>query len=271
MSVLRTALTGAIRTAAVAHDAVRKPPPGAVLLAYHRIGGGSDSSVDLDASVFDDQLAHLGGGHEVVTLDAAVDRLALGEAGDDLQVAVTFDDGTADFVDVAVPLLVRHRVPATLYVATAFVGGRFPWGAPALSWAGLRDAVSTGLVTVGSHTDRHKVMDKVGVTEAREEARRSIAAIEDGVGVHPDHFAYPKGVAGAGAVPAELASHFHSLAGAEVGVNAWVGSDLHYLRRSPIVTTDGTDSFARKAAGGLYLEGRARAALNRVRYRNSAA
>ena len=36
-------------------------------------------------------------------------------------VVVTFDDGTADFVDVAVPILVRHRVPATLYLATAFV------------------------------------------------------------------------------------------------------------------------------------------------------
>ena len=34
---------------------------------------------------------------------------------------VTFDDGTGDFVDEAVPVLDRFEVLATLYVATRFV------------------------------------------------------------------------------------------------------------------------------------------------------
>ena len=34
---------------------------------------------------------------------------------------MTFDDGTADFVDVALPILERHGVPVTIYLATAFI------------------------------------------------------------------------------------------------------------------------------------------------------
>ncbi len=33
-------------------------------------------------------------------------------------VVVTFDDGTDDFADQAVPVLERYRIPVTLYVAT---------------------------------------------------------------------------------------------------------------------------------------------------------
>jgi hypothetical protein len=112
-------------------------------------------------------------------------------------------------------------------------------------------------------------MDKADPAEAEEEAVRSIEAIEDALGVSPRHFAYPKGVAGTGDVPAVLARHFDSLAGAEVGVNEWRRSDLRYLRRTPIVTSDGQAWFRRKTAGGLYLEGRTRAAMNRVRYRRA--
>ena len=64
----------------------------------------------------------------VVTLDRAVGLL--GEVADLATpslpadpgaVVVTFDDGTGDFVDEAVPVLDRFGVPATLYVATRFV------------------------------------------------------------------------------------------------------------------------------------------------------
>jgi peptidoglycan/xylan/chitin deacetylase (PgdA/CDA1 family) len=268
MSVVRRALASTVRGAALAYDLVNRPAAGAVLLAYHRIGGRSGSSVDLDPAVFDDQLAWLREHHIVAGLDETVARLT-DPTADGVHVVVTFDDGTVDFVDEALPLLCRHGIPATLYVATAFVGGRFPWGAPAISWAGLQEALDTGLVTIGSHTHHHLVMDKADATAAHEEALSSIRAIEDAVGMRPRHFAYPKGVAGTGPVPSVLAGYFDSLAGAEVGVNQWGRSDLRYLRRSPIVTSDSATWFGRKAAGGLAFEGTARAAMNRVRYRHA--
>ena len=94
-------------------------------------------------------------------------------------------------------MLVRHQIPATLYLATAFIDEQrpFPYGAPPMSWAAVRDAVATGLVTVGSHTHTHALLDRLPHERVDEELDRSIGAIEEHLGVTPAHFAYPKSVA----------------------------------------------------------------------------
>ena len=74
----------------------------------------------------------------VVTLTDGLARLADAGAPREPMVAVTFDDGTADFAEVALPVLVEHRVPVTLYVATDFVerGIAFPDDGAPLTVAG---------------------------------------------------------------------------------------------------------------------------------------
>ncbi len=117
-------------SAARTWDRLRPPPPGVTILIYHRVGGGSDSSVDLPADLFEAQMRLVADSRPVLTLDDAVTRLAAGEAVDG--VVLTFDDGTADFTDVAVPIMVQRRLPSTLYAATGFIDRRepMPWGAP---------------------------------------------------------------------------------------------------------------------------------------------
>ncbi|MCA1846965.1 MAG: polysaccharide deacetylase family protein, partial [Actinobacteria bacterium] len=155
-------MTGQIRQlvkwTAAAADVVRRPR-GLVVLIYHRVGGHTPVSVDLPRPLFATQLALLTAEWAPVTLDNAVDILAGSAAPEGPPpVCLTFDDGTADFVEEALPELVAHRIPATLYVATDHVeaGRPFPNAGRPASWAGLRDALSTGLVTVGSHTHTHR-------------------------------------------------------------------------------------------------------------------
>ena len=132
-----------------------------VVLLYHRVGPGN-SEIELSPHVLDQQLQDLVASERVLTLDDVL-------AGDpDGGVVVTFDDGYADFHDAVLPLLVKNRVPATLYLATGLVAnGAGTQRADALTWNQLREAVGTGLVTVGSHTHGHVDLSKIGRGRSR--------------------------------------------------------------------------------------------------------
>ncbi|MEM9466186.1 MAG: polysaccharide deacetylase family protein [Actinomycetota bacterium] len=255
-----------IKVAADAVDRVRPAPTGLVVLIYHRVGGRTPVRVDLPTPTFDAQIAELADAGVVVSLDDAVQRLAMGE---DLtgSVVVTFDDGTADFVDDAVPVLATHGVPATLYVATRHVDEAldFPDDGRAASWSALRDAMSTGLVTIGSHTHSHVLLDRLPSVEVADELDRSIDLIGRHLGVRADHFAYPKALAPTAEAERLVRERFVSAALAGTRANP-AGTDVHRLRRSPVQTTDGTRWFRRKVAGGMRFEDELRQVVNRRRY-----
>jgi peptidoglycan/xylan/chitin deacetylase (PgdA/CDA1 family) len=182
-------------------------------------------------------------------------------------VVVTFDDGTPDFVEEALPILVRHRVPATLYLATDFVerGRPFPGSGAPLSWSALADAVSTGLVTVGSHTHTHALLDRVPATEVDGELDRSIGLIGERLGVECRHFAYPKALAPTPAADRAVRARFASAALAGTRANIYGRTDPYRLARSPVQVDDGLGFFARKVDGGMRMEDDLRRLVNRRR------
>jgi peptidoglycan/xylan/chitin deacetylase (PgdA/CDA1 family) len=274
----RKAALRALKTAAVLGDRVWSPPPGVVVLIYHRVGGGADTEIDLDPAVFDEQMAWLAESGRGVSLDAALERLAGPEPGDDDAggraadpVVVTFDDGTADLVDVALPILVRHGVPATVYVATRHVDEQLPWpadGVP-MTWAGAKEMVDSGLVTIGSHTHSHALLDRMEPAAAADELDRSRELIGERLGVSADHFAYPKAVAPPEPVEAVVRDRFRSAALGGNRPNPYGRTDPHRLARTAVQVSDGMTYFHRKVDGGMAFEDTFRRALNRVRYRNA--
>ena len=259
-------LPNVVKLTAGAVDVVRRPVEGLVVLIYHRVGGRTPVRVDLPTAAFDEQMGLLAERRVVLALDDAIARL---RAGDDVRgaVVVTFDDGTADFVDDAMPVLVRHGVPATLYVATGHIEDQrdFPDDGRPASWAGLRDCVDTGLVTIGSHTHRHALLDRLPAERVAEELDRSIDLIGSRLGVAARHFAYPKALRPSADADAEVRSRFVSAAVAGTRANP-VGSDPFRLARTPVQTTDGKRWFARKLAGGMGFEDDLRQLMNRRRY-----
>jgi peptidoglycan/xylan/chitin deacetylase (PgdA/CDA1 family) len=258
----------ALKTSAAAVDRVRGPQPGVVVLIYHRVGAGSGLELDLPTAVFDAQMRELAESGRVATLDDALARLTEPDpAGGDL-VVVTFDDGPADFVDTTLPILAAHRVPATMYLATAFVEEQrpFPYGAPPLSWAGLRDSTATGLVTIGSHTHTHALLDRLAPDDVAAELDTSVRLIEDRLGTTPEHFAYPKSVPPTSAADAAVRLRFRSAALAGTRPNPFGRTDPLRLARSPIQAGDGMRWFRAKAGGGLRFEDDVRRAVNRFRY-----
>jgi len=271
-SGLKRGIGSGIKVLAAASDRVRRPPAGITVLIYHRIGRRSPIEMDLDASVFEDQVAELADSGRVVDLDRALGILAGTEPRPAMApVVVTFDDGTADFAEIAVPILERHRVPALMYLATAFLdeGRAFPHDGAPMSWAAARDALTSGVVTYGSHTHTHALLDRIDPGTAVDELDRSIERIAAETGIAPRHFAYPKAVPPSAAVDGLVRARFASAALAGTRRNPYRGTDPHALARSPIQAGDGMTWFRRKVDGGLGLEDRLRAGANRVRYRGA--
>ena len=207
-------------------------------------------------------------------MDAALDETA--EPFDERRprhpVVVTFDDGTADLVDVALPILARHSVPSVWYLATDFMerSREFPDGGRPLSWAGAREAVDSGLVTLGSHTHTHALLDRIDPAAAADELDRSVELIGERVGVAVDHFAYPKAVAPSPEVEPLVRARFRSAALGGNRANSYGRTDLHRLARSVIQRRDGMRFFIHKARGGMALEETARRRLDRLRYARAA-
>lgn len=271
---LRTAAVplarGAVKWTAAGVDLLRRPAPGIVVLIYHRVGSGSGGQMDLDPAAFDRQLAWLSEHHRVLTLDDAADELSAGSTPASAGVVLTFDDGTADWVETVLPALERHRVPATFYVATDFVerGVEFPAGGRPTTWDGLRELASSSLVTIGHHTHTHALLDRLEPAAVDGELDRATELLGERLGVAPAHFAYPKAVAGSPVAEAAVRRRFRTAVLAGTRANH-PGADLHRISRSPVQPADGDRWFRAKARGGLGFEDGLRRTANRVRYRGA--
>jgi len=214
-----------------------------VVLLYHRVGVG-EGEIDLPREVFERQMRTLAEAGEARSLDEA---LGNGSRGG---VVVTFDDGTPDFHEHVLPCLIRNRIPAVLYLATGPVEERPNGNGRAVAWSQLREAVSTGLVTVGSHTHTHRPLVHVSEAEAEEEMRRSKDLIEDRLEVECGHFAYPFA---AGSEDADRAARrlFRTAALHAWRTNRAGRTDPHRLGRTPVLRSDGHAFFRAKARGML--------------------
>jgi peptidoglycan/xylan/chitin deacetylase (PgdA/CDA1 family) len=98
------------------------------ILIFHRVLPAPDPIFpdDVDAAFFDELLGWLKSWLNVLPLDHAVDALRAGTLPA-RAAAITFDDGYADNHDIGLPILKRHGLSATFFVATGYLDGGRMW------------------------------------------------------------------------------------------------------------------------------------------------
>jgi peptidoglycan/xylan/chitin deacetylase (PgdA/CDA1 family) len=114
-------------------------------------------------------------------------------------VVITLDDGYADNVENALPILVRYGHRATCYVASGALGRYNLWDAeklrvrkPVMTVAQLGEWTGAGM-EVGAHTRTHPHLPALESSRIEEEVRGSRCDLEDLTGREVAHFCYPYG------------------------------------------------------------------------------
>ena len=171
---------------------------GVTILAYHLVGGGTGSPVDLPEPVFRSQMTELARRDSALPLSELVESVARRRRFESPRVVVTFDDGYENFTRRALPVLAELGIPATLFVLTDFVDGtrrgplRGAADLPPAGWDELRSLREGGLVEIGSHSRSHPDLRRLSDAELAAELEGSAAAIERGTGARPAAFCYPR-------------------------------------------------------------------------------
>jgi peptidoglycan/xylan/chitin deacetylase (PgdA/CDA1 family) len=177
---------------------------GAIILMYHIIDESRASLEDKYCCTpqrFSGQMAFLRQeGYRAVSLESLLAALDGHPPAEEKMVAVTFDDGFACTCRNALPVLVKHQIPATMFVVSDRIGKSNDWmqsrGFPRrelLTVENLRELGDAG-VAVGSHTRTHPRLNEINSARLTDEIRGSKASLEDMLGKSVDYFAYPFGL-----------------------------------------------------------------------------
>lgn len=166
---------------------------GAVIINFHSFYAGSAQrllkgpSVHTEVRDFERILTLMGRRFTFVTMGELVEHLHQGEPFATDVATVTMDDGYADNYELALPVLRRLGVPATIYVATGFIGRRmalpmdrvshafYRTRRPALSW----ELVAPDPLALGSEAERRRANTVVGEALKAQPGHRLAALIDE--------------------------------------------------------------------------------------------
>jgi peptidoglycan/xylan/chitin deacetylase (PgdA/CDA1 family) len=170
------------------------------IVTYHSLDR-SGSVVSIAPATFGEHMDALAAlGLRGTSLNEAVAHRESSGAWPERTVAITFDDGFANFREEALPVLERHGFTATVFLVSGYIGGRNDWAPPPpglgdrpmLSWSEVGEIAAAG-IEIGAHTRTHPDLTQVPADVAADEIRGSKAEIESRTSRPVSSFAYPFG------------------------------------------------------------------------------
>ena len=179
-------------------SAARRRAP-VMVLFYHRIADHDRNDWTAGKAMFARQMRWLRRHFDMVTMREAQRRMV--DGNDRPCVHVSFDDGYADNMEFAIPLLVELKIPCTYFVASQFVARQCPFPHDVARNRPLRPNTPEQLrqmvdwgVEIGAHTQSHA---NLGVIDDQrllyDEIVGSKERLEAMTGSSVRYFAFPYG------------------------------------------------------------------------------
>jgi peptidoglycan/xylan/chitin deacetylase (PgdA/CDA1 family) len=165
-----------------------------IVLTYHSVSVDGNFHT-VKPKDFARQLEYLKQNYEIVSLAKMLNRVDNAEKTKKRFVSITFDDGYQDFYLNVYPLLRKNKLPATVFVATSFVGKKWPFAEEhpkMLTWKQIEE-ISNNNIEIGAHTVTHPNLQKKKREEAEQEITESKEEIENHLGKCVNFFSYPFG------------------------------------------------------------------------------
>lgn len=185
----------------------------------------------------------------------SLDELLREPLADGRVAAVTFDDGYMALKDYAFPILREHRIPASVFVVTAFAGKKNLWDVNVgwrrfdhLDWPDIVRAAGQG-VSFYSHTHTHRKLTRLDRGELMTELTVSRETLENRLGVRVPFVSYPFGIYDASVAEAAKESGYE--AAFTLFRNRKEAVDpLYCIERKAVYRIDTPRSVMRKLEGG---------------------
>ena len=173
-----------------------------IILLYHSIGAADRSDylkLRVDNDSFNRQMEYLREKkYNVVPLTELINKLNSGaEMRGQKFISLTFDDGYADNLEFAAPVLKKYGFSAAVFITTGYLDGRGrgdnywdKWGY--LTTENIRELVSFGF-EIGSHSCSHRLLISLDDIGLRREISDSKKALEGTAKNKVTLFSYPHG------------------------------------------------------------------------------
>lgn len=170
-----------------------------VTLVYHLIDRTIDAKVAIAEAAFEAQLRYLREqNYTILSLAQAMAILNGEQEAPTRSVLLTFDDGYANNLYVALPLLQAYGMTATQFVISAYVGQTNRWNPRAsydvnhMTWDELRQWQECGCA-IGGHSHEHFWMTRLNRQELQAAVTVNKRLLEEQLALPIRAFSYPYG------------------------------------------------------------------------------
>ena len=177
-------------------DSSLSTTPNAAILLYHHVSSSTPASTSISPEAFKSHMEYLDAHHTVVSLQDVVSAIQHNTTLPENAVAITFDDGYANILDNAHPILADLGFPYTVFINPDEIGV----GPKQLTWEQVIAMHNDGVV-FANHTLDHLHMlngeQAMGERAWLEKVWRNVESaekkIEDKLDISLKYLAYPFG------------------------------------------------------------------------------